>query len=82
MPVLGADALLPIGAVPEGQAEKQILVCEIKGLKATGHLIPTGFVVLKGSQAVLKGACVCTTVPVYSRVAEKIDRRWNIGRRR
>ena len=54
MPVLGADALLPIGSAPAGRAEKQILVCEIKGLKATGHLTPTGFVVLKGSQAVLK----------------------------
>ncbi len=53
MPVLGADALLPIGSIPSGKAEKQILVCEIKGLKATGHLTPTGFVVLKGSQAVL-----------------------------
>ena len=54
MPVLGADALLPIGSAPEGHAEKHILICEIKGLKATGHLTPTGFVVLKGSQAVLK----------------------------
>jgi hypothetical protein len=54
MPVLGADAFLPIGSAPEGAAEKQILICEIKGLKATGHLSPTGFVVLKGSHAVLK----------------------------
>ena len=54
MPVLGADALLPIGSAPEGSAEKQILVCEIKGLKATGHLTPMGFVVLTGSEAVLK----------------------------
>lgn len=54
MPVLGADALLPIGQAPEGQAEKRLLFCEIKGLKATGHLTPDGFVVLKGSQAVLK----------------------------
>ena len=54
MPVLGADALLPIGSMPAGNVEKEILVCEIKGLKATGHLTPTGFVVLKGSQAVLK----------------------------
>lgn len=28
MPVLGADALLPIGSAPEDPAEKQILVCE------------------------------------------------------
>jgi hypothetical protein len=54
MPVLGADALLPIGPAPEGSAEKQILRCEIKGLTATGRLTPTGFVVLKGSQAVFK----------------------------
>lgn len=54
MPVLGTDVLLPIGSAPAGHAEKQILVCEIKGLKATGHLTPTGFVVLKGSQAVLR----------------------------
>ena len=54
MPVLGADALLPIGLVAEGRAEQAILVCEIKGLKAIGHLTPTGFVVLKGSQAVIK----------------------------
>jgi len=54
MPVLGADALLPIGSAPEGTAEQQVLLCEIKGLKATGRLTPTGFVVLKGSQAVLK----------------------------
>ena len=35
-------------------AEKEMLYCEIKGLKARGHLSPNGFLVLKGSQAVLK----------------------------
>ncbi len=54
MPVLGTDVLIPIGSAPAGHAEQQILVCEIKGLRATGRLIPAGFVVLKGSQAVLK----------------------------
>ena len=54
LPVLGADALLPIGSSSAGHAEKRILVCNIKGLKATGHVTPTGFVVLKGSQAVFK----------------------------
>jgi len=54
MPVLGADALVPIGSTPTDHVERQLLVCEIKGLKAIGHLIPTGIVVLKGSQAVLK----------------------------
>lgn len=54
MPVLGADALLPIGSMPAASAQEQTLICEIKGLKATGHPIPMGFVVFKGSQAVLK----------------------------
>ena len=54
MPVLGADALVPIGSTPTDHIERQLLFCEIKGLKATGHLTPTGIVVLKGSQAVLK----------------------------
>ncbi len=54
MPVLGADALLPIVSTPTGETEKQILACEIKGLRATGRLTPSGFLVLKGSQAVLK----------------------------
>jgi len=54
MPVLGADALLPIGSTPVGGGQERVLICTIKGLKATGRLIPAGFVVLKGSQAVLK----------------------------
>jgi hypothetical protein len=54
MPVLGADALVPIGQAPEGQDERRLLFCEIKGLKATGHVTPNGLVVLTGSQAVLK----------------------------
>lgn len=47
-------ALLPIGSTPAGGVQERILVCKIKGLKATGRLIPAGFLVLKGSQAVLK----------------------------
>lgn len=54
LPVLGADALVPVAATPEGRSEKEQLTCEIKGLKAAGHLTPAGLVVLKGSQAVLK----------------------------
>jgi hypothetical protein len=54
MPVLGADALVPIGAAPQGSGKAPLLICEIKGLKATGRQTPSGFVVLKASQAVLK----------------------------
>jgi hypothetical protein len=70
MPVLGADALVPIGSMPAGSAQEQILICEIKGLKATGHPIPTGFVVLKGSQAVLKERTSAHQYP-YTLVARK-----------
>lgn len=54
MPVLGADALVPVGLLPASGTQEQILTCEIKGLRANGRPIPTGFLVLKGSQAVLK----------------------------
>lgn len=54
LPVLGVDALVPIGSPPIGNTSERTLICAIKGLKATGHLTPSGFVVLKGSQAVLK----------------------------
>ena len=51
---LGADALVPINAAPQGTSQAPLLFCEIKGLKATGRQTPSGFVVLKASQAVLK----------------------------
>jgi hypothetical protein len=54
MPVLGTDALLPMGSVPTQDAQGQLLACEIKGLRAAGYRTPTGLVVLRGSQAVLK----------------------------
>jgi hypothetical protein len=53
LPVLGVDVLVPITARAEAAAELEVLSCEIKGLKATGHLTPNGIVVLGGSQAVL-----------------------------
>jgi hypothetical protein len=70
MPVLGTDVLLPIGSALEGPTKKQILVCEIKGLKATGYPTPTGFVVLKGSQAVLKERASAQRYP-YTVVSRK-----------
>jgi len=54
MPALGADFLIP--AVTQQDPTHQIneLFCEIKGLKASGTQSTTGFVVFKGSQAVLE----------------------------
>jgi hypothetical protein len=53
LPVLGVEVLIPVTAPTAAKTERELLVCEIKGLKATGHLTPNGFVVLAGSQAVL-----------------------------
>jgi hypothetical protein len=40
-------------AKPEAELEVELLSCDIKGVKARGHLSPNGFVILSGSQAVL-----------------------------
>ena len=53
LPVLGVELLVPSSGTATAPSEKETLLCEIKGLKARGHLIPNGFLVLKGSQAVL-----------------------------
>ncbi len=53
LPVLGIELLVPTVAKPEAELEVEMLSCEIKGVKARGHLSPNGFVILSGSQAVL-----------------------------
>lgn len=54
LPVLGIELLVPTTVKPEAGREVEILTCEIKRVKATGHLSPNGFLVLAGSQAVLE----------------------------
>jgi len=54
LPILGVELLVIAASRAETAAEKEMLFCEIKGLKARGHLSPNGFIVLKGAQAVLK----------------------------
>jgi hypothetical protein len=54
LPVLGVEQLVPASSKAATDTEKEMLYCEIKGLKATGRLTPSGFLVLKNSQAVLK----------------------------
>lgn len=53
LPVLGVEVLVPKTVHVAGVNEREILFCEIKGVKANGRLTPNGFVVLAGSQAVL-----------------------------
>ena len=54
LPVLGVELLVTPTVKSASDAERKILYCEIKGLKARGRLTPDGFLVLKGSQSVLK----------------------------
>ena len=54
LPVLGVELLVSAAAKAATDAEKEMLYCDIKGLKATGRLTPNGFLIMKGSQAVLK----------------------------
>lgn len=52
LPVLGVELLVAVSET-QGQDEKQeLLYCEIKGVKAKGYRVPSGFIVLKGSEAV------------------------------
>jgi hypothetical protein len=53
LPALGVEVLVPTLVNAASVSELERLSCEIKGLKATGHLTPNGIVVLAGSQAVL-----------------------------
>ncbi|MDH5499255.1 MAG: GIY-YIG nuclease family protein [Nitrospira sp.] len=53
LPVLGVEVLVPALANAASGTELELLSCEIKGLRASGHLTPNGIVVLAGSQAVL-----------------------------
>jgi hypothetical protein len=46
------DLLVAPSGAASGAHGKALLVCEIKGLKATGYRIPNGFLVLNGSEAV------------------------------
>jgi hypothetical protein len=52
LPILGVDWLVPADGTGAPAPQNQELVCEIKGVKARGRRTPTGFLVLKGSQAV------------------------------
>lgn len=72
LPVLGVELLVSTTVKPETATEKGILYCEIKGLKAKGHLSPNGFVVFKGSQAVLKDRASSKKYPWAANIRERL----------
>jgi hypothetical protein len=53
LPVLGIDLLVPMSGSTTQTPERELLHCEIKGIKAQGYRSPNGFLVLKDSEAVL-----------------------------
>jgi hypothetical protein len=55
LPVLGVELLVAVSEKPgSGAKKKELLYCEIKGIKAAGYPVPSGFLVLEGSEAVHK----------------------------
>jgi Domain of unknown function (DUF4357) len=54
LPVLGSDILLPIAQPAPNKGSAVMLFCRIKGAEARGHRTADGFVVLRGSTAVLR----------------------------
>jgi hypothetical protein len=54
LPVLGSDILIPVGQPTAKQQSGGTLFCRMKGAEGRGHRTPDGFVVLKGSTAVLQ----------------------------
>ena len=54
LPILGQEFLKPVMKNELKSKKSDMLHCEIKGLKAIGRLTENGFVVLKGSEAVLE----------------------------
>lgn len=53
LPVLGSDLLIPVAQPAAKYQSGGVLFCRRKGAEARGHRTPDGFVVLKGSTAVL-----------------------------
>ena len=72
LPVLGVEMLVAVAVKAETATEKGLLYCDIKGLKAKGHLTPNGFIVLKESQAVLKERASSKKYPWASNIRERL----------
>jgi hypothetical protein len=54
LPVLGSDLLIPVAQPTAKKQPGGTLFCRMKGAEARGHRTPDGFVVFKGSTAVLQ----------------------------
>ncbi len=72
LPVLGVELLVTAISKAASDTEREILYCEIKGLKARGRLTPNGFLVLKGSQAVLQDRASSIKYPWAHNIRQRL----------
>lgn len=63
LPVLGSDLLVPVVQPTTKLQSEEILYCRRKGAEGRGHRSPDGFVVLKGSTAVLQERALAKNWP-------------------
>jgi hypothetical protein len=63
LPVLGSDLLIPIAQPSAKQQPGGILFCRMKGAEGRGRRTPDGFVVLRGSTAVMQQRNSATRYP-------------------
>jgi len=54
LPVLGSEILTPVAPLMQGPTQSEYLYCSVRDIEAKGLRSPNGFVVLAGSNAVLK----------------------------
>jgi hypothetical protein len=72
LPVLGIDLLVPQVMISQKGNGNEKLFCEIKGLKATGQRTANGFVVFKGSQAVLQERASTQKYPSIGNLRQRL----------
>jgi len=72
LPVLGSDLLTPIAQPTAKQPSGGTLFCRMKGAEARGHRTPDGFVVLRGSTAVLQERPSANKWPYVIALREKL----------
>ena len=53
LPALGVEVFVPTISIQAKEEKRELLICKIKDILATGYLTPNGIVVLSGSKAVL-----------------------------
>lgn len=73
LPVLGQDFLKPISKTVKPPKKADFLFCEIKNAKATGRQSENGFIVLKGSEAVLEERPSVKKYPYPSKLREQLS---------